>query len=106
MIETIRKHGGILAVAALLSTALVAVTNALTEDTIKEQQQIQLSKALNQVIPKARHDNALHRSCRLVTNSDALGTDEAQPFLCRDPKRRSHYRRHSNHRPQWLQWCH
>ncbi|SIN77845.1 electron transport complex subunit RsxG [Salinivibrio sp. ES.052] len=80
MIETIRKHGGILAVAALLSTALVAVTNALTEDTIKEQQQIQLSKALNQVIPEDRHDNPLHQNCRLIQHSEALGTDEAQPF--------------------------
>ncbi|ODP97663.1 electron transport complex subunit RsxG [Salinivibrio sp. SS3] len=80
MIETIKKHGGILAIAALLSTALVAVTHALTEDTIKEQQQIQLSKALNQVIPEDRHDNALHQSCRLVENKDALGTDDALPF--------------------------
>lgn len=80
MIETIRKHGGILAIAALLSTALVAITHALTEDTIQEQQQRQLAKALNQVIPESMHDNALHKTCRLIQNADALGTDEAQPF--------------------------
>lgn len=80
MIDVIKKNGGILAIAALLSTGLVAITNALTADTIAEQQQKQLMLALNQVIPESKHDNLLYQSCTLINDKAALGTTEPQPL--------------------------
>ncbi|WP_394212736.1 electron transport complex subunit RsxG [Enterovibrio calviensis] len=78
MIRAMRNNGAILALAALLSTGLVAITNTLTKDTIAEQERLQLLQVLNQVIPKDLHDNALARQCTLVT-SPALGTDAPMP---------------------------
>lgn len=78
MIRAMRNNGVILALAALLSTGLVAVTNTLTKDTIAEQQRLQLLKVLNQVIPEELHDNPLAKTCTLVT-SPSLGTNEPMP---------------------------
>lgn len=78
MIRAMRKNGAVLALAALLSTGLVAVTHLLTKDTIAEQQRLQLLKVLNQVIPEQMHDNALAKTCTLVTNP-ALGVDTPMP---------------------------
>ncbi|USH01600.1 electron transport complex subunit RsxG [Grimontia kaedaensis] len=79
MIRAMRNNGAILALAALLSTGLVAVTNTLTKDTIAEQQRMQLLRVLNQVIPEEMHDNALAKTCTLVTSPN-LGTREPMPI--------------------------
>lgn len=78
MLNAIRKNGVVLALFACASTGLVALTNYLTQDKIKEQEQAQLLSILNQVIPHEMHDNNLYNACTLVS-SDALGTDEPQP---------------------------
>ncbi|PML75457.1 electron transport complex subunit RsxG [Enterovibrio norvegicus] len=78
MIRAMRNNGAILAIAALLSTGLVAITHSLTEDTIAEQQRLQLLEVLNQVIPADIHDNPLAKTCTLVTSQD-LGTDAPMP---------------------------
>lgn len=78
MIRAMRKNGAILALAALLSTGLVAVTNLMTKDTIAEQQRLQLLRVLNQVIPESMHDNPLAKTCTLVSDP-ALGVDGPMP---------------------------
>lgn len=80
MIAAMRKNGLVLAVFALLSTGLVAVTNKLTENKIAEQAELQLLGQLNQVIPTSMHDNDLYKSCTLVTAPNALGTDQPMPL--------------------------
>ncbi|MGR5078379.1 electron transport complex subunit RsxG [Photobacterium swingsii] len=79
MIHAMKKNGGVLAIFALLATALVAVTNLLTQDRILEQQQKELLKVLNQVIPAESHDNELYKSCTLITNEQYLGTQAPMP---------------------------
>ncbi|MDO6499661.1 electron transport complex subunit RsxG [Photobacterium sanguinicancri] len=79
MIQAMKKNGGVLAIFALLATALVAVTNLLTQDRILEQQQKELLKVLNQVIPAESHDNELYKSCTLITNEQYLGTQAPMP---------------------------
>lgn len=79
MLNAMKKNGGILALFALLSTSLVAVTHLMTADKIEEQQQKQLLKILNQVVPTANHDNELYKSCTLLTNEAALGTTTPMP---------------------------
>ncbi|MBV1842414.1 electron transport complex subunit RsxG [Photobacterium ganghwense] len=79
MINAMKKNGGLLAIFALLATTLVSVTNLLTEDRIQEQQQKELLKVLNQVIPADSHDNELYKSCTLINNEQYLGTPTPMP---------------------------
>lgn len=78
MLNAIRKNGAILAVFACASTGIVALTNYLTQDQIKRQEQKQLLSVLNQVIPQNMHDNDLYQACTLVSDP-ALGTDASMP---------------------------
>ncbi|KXF80001.1 electron transport complex subunit RsxG [Enterovibrio coralii] len=78
MIRAMRKNGLVLAFVALLSTGLIAITDALTKDTIAEQQRLQLLNVLNQVIPTSMHDNPLYKSCTMVTSPE-LGSKSAMP---------------------------
>lgn len=78
MLNAIRKNGLTLAIFACATTGLVAATQYLTKDQIKQQEQKQLSSVLNQVIPKSLHDNPLFNSCTLVRDS-SLGTENPIP---------------------------
>ena len=73
------KNGLLLALFALLCTAMVAVVNDLTRDQIKAQEQQQLLQVLEQIIPANIHDNVLTDSCTLLHQPEALGTDDAMP---------------------------
>lgn len=79
MIKAIKKNSGVLAIFALLSTGVVALTHALTEDKIIEQKQKNLLKVLNEVIPENKHNNQLQNYCTLFTSQEYLGSDEPQP---------------------------
>ncbi|MGF1908085.1 electron transport complex subunit RsxG [Vibrio kasasachensis] len=78
MLNAIRKNGVVLAIFACASTGLVALTQYLTKDQIKQQEQAQLLSVLNQVIPQDLHDNLLYQACTLVQDA-ALGTKEPMP---------------------------
>ncbi|MBA5762015.1 electron transport complex subunit RsxG [Vibrio sp. 404] len=78
MLKAIRKNGLVLAIFACASTGLVALTQYLTKDQIKLQEQAQLLSVLNQVIPQEMHDNVLYEACTLV-QSPALGTTMPMP---------------------------
>ncbi|ENP7578222.1 electron transport complex subunit RsxG [Vibrio sp. Vb2535] len=78
MLTAIRKNGLTLAIFACATTGLVALTEYLTKDQIKVQEQKQLLSVLNQVIPENMHDNALTQACTMVTSPD-LGTLRAMP---------------------------
>ncbi|WP_456296017.1 electron transport complex subunit RsxG [Vibrio sp. AK197] len=78
MLKAIQKNGLTLALFACASTGLVAITNALTEDQIDQQQKAQLKSVLNQVISPRMHDNDLANACTLVTHP-SLGSDKPMP---------------------------
>ncbi|SJL82745.1 electron transport complex subunit RsxG [Vibrio palustris] len=78
MLNAIRKNGTILAIFACASTGVVALTNYLTQDKIQEQEQAQLLSILNQVVPKALHDNVLSNTCAMIRDPQ-LGTNQAMP---------------------------
>lgn len=79
MLRTIRKNGLVLALFAVVSTGVVAVTNLLTEDTIREQQTAQLQGLLNQVIPNQLHDNELYANC-VALSAEEIGSNEPMPL--------------------------
>ncbi|ELC3159305.1 MULTISPECIES: electron transport complex subunit RsxG [Vibrio] len=78
MLTAIRKNGLTLAIFACATTGLVALTQYLTKDQIKLQEQKQLLSVLNQVIPEEMHDNNLVTACTMVSAPD-LGTARAMP---------------------------
>lgn len=75
MINAIRNNALILVIFACAATGLVAFTNLATKDRIAQQQQQQLLRVLNQVIPTRMHDNELYQACTLVQDP-LLGTSE------------------------------
>ncbi len=79
MLTAIRKNGLTLAIFACATTGLVALTQYLTKDQIKLQEQKQLLSVLNQVIPEEMHDNNLVTACTMVSAPD-LGTVRAMPI--------------------------
>ncbi len=78
MLTAIRNNGLTLAIFACVTTGLVAVTQYLTQDQIKKEQQEQLIGILDQVIPTSLHNNALTASCTLI-QTPHLGTNDAMP---------------------------
>ncbi len=73
------RNGLILAIFAMVCTAAVAFIDKLTAERIAEQKQAQRLKVLQQIIPKALHDNDLTEHCTLVYEPEILGSEEALP---------------------------
>ncbi|WP_137167630.1 electron transport complex subunit RsxG [Salinimonas lutimaris] len=77
MLKTISQNGGMLAVFALITTALISLTFISTEDRIAEQERQRLLSVLHEVVPVNTFDNKLYADCTLI-QADALGTNQAQ----------------------------
>ncbi len=77
MFATLSKNGGMLALFALVTTALISITFATTEGRIAEQQKKRLLSVLTEVVPKQYYNNAFYNDCTLVT-SPMLGSKDAQ----------------------------
>ena len=77
--NSMQKNGLLLAAFAVIATSLIIGVQVLTEDKIAKQQQQQVLRTLNQLIPPALHDNDLYQSCRLL-QEPALGSSKAQPL--------------------------
>lgn len=76
--HTMTKNGLILAVFAIVTTGLIALTYFGTKDQIALQQQQKLLSILNEVIDESSYDNAIQLDCALVTSSELLGSDQPQ----------------------------
>ncbi|ACJ29111.1 Electron transport complex, RnfABCDGE type, G subunit [Shewanella piezotolerans WP3] len=79
MKKSMLKNGLLLGLFALLCTGLVAIVNQLTYAKIKQQEQIELSRVLHQIIPDEIHDNELTEHCITIQDSDFLGTTQPLP---------------------------
>lgn len=74
---TIQKNAKILAIFAVVCTAVVGVTNELTKDRIKSQEQAQLLNTLKSIVPPQNHDNDMSQSCVNVMDEN-LSSSESQ----------------------------
>lgn len=72
------KNGLILAIFAIITTGLIAITYFGTKDQIAMQQQQKLLAILNAVTDESSYDNAIQLDCALVTSSKLLGSNEQQ----------------------------
>ncbi|EKT63746.1 electron transport complex subunit RsxG [Providencia burhodogranariea] len=73
MLNTMRRHGTILALFAAGTTALSAAVYTLTKDTIAQQAAIVQKQLLDQVVPTSLYDNEFGQECYLVGSEAALG---------------------------------
>lgn len=80
MLKSMRKNGVTLALFALGCTAMVVLTNELTQDRIAHQQQLEKLRTLAALLPEGSYDNDLVASCRLVTSREYLGSDQPMPL--------------------------
>ncbi|ART79163.1 electron transport complex subunit RsxG [Oceanisphaera avium] len=81
MLEMMRKNALTLAIFALVCTAVVALTHRLTQGTIIEQEQAQLLRVLDELLPESNHDEPLFAHCVMVTNPQFLGSKQALPVF-------------------------
>ncbi|MDX1267677.1 MAG: electron transport complex subunit RsxG [Oceanisphaera sp.] len=81
MLEMMRKNGLTLATFALGCTAVVALTHSLTQSTIIEQEQAQLLRVLDELLPPESYDEPLFDHCVMLSNEQFLGTREALPVF-------------------------
>ncbi len=78
MLQTMSRHGGILALFAFFCTFLVTLTYQLTKNQIAEQATLERLQQINQVMPPELHDNNLLASCIQVTAPEYLGSHAPQ----------------------------
>lgn len=76
MNKTIIKLGAVLALFAIVATALVAFTENTTHDKIKENERQALLRAINVLIPHNRYDNNILSDTLILPPTDELGTQE------------------------------
>lgn len=74
MLDSMKKHGIILALFAAGTTGLTAIVYQLTKDTITHQALLQHKTLLDQVIPTERYDNDIQSECFFVIDP-ALGNE-------------------------------
>lgn len=68
IISSMVKNGAILCGFALLTTGLVATINSLTADKIAEQEQLQLTNQLQEVLPHIKYTNELSQDCVIISD--------------------------------------
>lgn len=68
----IQKNSQILAIFAIVCTAIVGLVNELTKDRIKAQAQQQLLNTLHSIIEPSRYNNDITQDC-VIINSSLLG---------------------------------
>jgi len=70
------KNGAILALFALISTGLIAITHLITKDKIAEEIEAAMARRLNEIIPAKEYDNDVYHDCKLVQNEELLGSPD------------------------------
>lgn len=80
MLKSMRKNGVTLALFALACTAVVVLTNELTQGRIAHQQQLEKLRTLSALLPEGSYDNDLVASCKLVQSRRYLGSDQSMPL--------------------------
>ena len=78
MQHTMTKNGLILAIFAIITTGLIALTFFGTKNQIALQQQQKLLSILNAVIDENSYDNIIQLDCALVTSAELLGSNQPQ----------------------------
>ncbi|MET1253840.1 electron transport complex subunit RsxG [Aliikangiella maris] len=80
MQKAIGKNGLILALFALVSTGLIAITYQITKDKIAQEIKAALARRLNEIVPANEYDNDAYHDCTIIMNGSLLGQTEPVPL--------------------------
>lgn len=83
MNKLVGTNGLILGAFALVTTSLIAITYAFTDERIEQAKERQLLGTLNQVVSEQMHDNELHLDCINVSPHELLGGSVQRVFRSR-----------------------
>ncbi len=79
--RSIYKNSFILAFFALVSTALVSLTDLYTKDRIQSAKELALERILHQIIPSKSYDNDIYNDCILLKDRELLGSSKPVPIF-------------------------
>lgn len=82
MLTSIEKNSRILAVFAVVCTAIVSTVHLLTADKIEQQAKQELLTTLGSIIEPSRHNNVIYQDCLLVTTPE-LGGEQLPVYLAK-----------------------
>ncbi|PCJ49755.1 MAG: electron transport complex subunit RsxG [Gammaproteobacteria bacterium] len=72
------RNGIILALFALVSSGLTAITWILTKDQIESEKELALLRAISELVPAQRYANEPYRDCVLLRDEQLLGSSDPQ----------------------------
>jgi len=72
------KNAFVLAIFALVSTGLIAITHLFTKDKIAEEVELSMIRQLNLIVPAENYNNAVYEDCLLVNGVAMLGSKGEQ----------------------------
>ncbi|MCF6193058.1 MAG: electron transport complex subunit RsxG [Kangiellaceae bacterium] len=72
------KNAFVLAVFALVSTGLIAITHLFTKDKIAEEVELSMIRQLNQIVAEENYNNSVYQDCLLVNDLALLGSKDDQ----------------------------
>jgi Na+-translocating ferredoxin:NAD+ oxidoreductase subunit G len=74
----VSKNSLILALFALVSTGLIAITYQLTKQKIAKQVELALIRQLSEIVPSENYNNNVYNDCLLVTSASHLGSSGSE----------------------------
>lgn len=81
MRNAIQKNANILAVFAIVCTAIVGIVHTLTKDKIEQQKQQQLLDRLSQVIDPNSYNNEIINDCIIITPTEVSKTKAQTAYI-------------------------
>ncbi len=82
MLSSVSKNAKVLALFAVIATAIVGLVNEATKGRIIAQEQAQLLKVLHSIIPPKLHNNDIYNDCKIITDP-LLGNKEQTAYLAK-----------------------
>jgi Na+-translocating ferredoxin:NAD+ oxidoreductase subunit G len=83
MLASVQKNSKILALFAIVCTAIMGLVNELTKHTIARQQQQQLLNQLYSIIDQNNVDNDIYQDCVLISDPALGGAEPQTAYLAR-----------------------
>jgi len=72
------RNALVLAIFAMVSTSLIAITHLFTKDKIAKEVELSMIRQLNQIVPPQNYNNAVYEDCLLVNSPAKLGSKDDQ----------------------------
>ena len=82
MLPSVSKNAKVLALFAIVLTAIVGLVSEATKGRIAAQEQAQLLKVLHSIIPPKLHNNDIYQDCKIIVDP-LLGKEKQTAYLAK-----------------------